>query len=119
MSLSGASGTAAGYADLILKIAIFVISVNTVIDMLYLRDSTCHALLVSTSFIFMMSLMMNLFDKHIYDIIFMYFLFASYLWNKLNIKLPRFLTETGKLMINQERLPPSTTPYSRSKWLRE
>jgi len=92
MSLSGASGTAAGYADLILKIAIFVISVNTVIDMLYLRDSTCHALLVSTSFIFMMSLMMNLFDKHIYDIIFMYFLLASYLWNKLNMKLPRFLT---------------------------
>ena len=93
MSLSGASGTAAGYADLILKIAIFVISVNTVIDMLYLRDSTCHASLVSTSFIFMMSLMMNLFDKHIYDIIFMYFLLASYLWNKLNMKLPRFLTE--------------------------
>jgi len=95
MSLSGASGTAAGYADLILKIAIFVISVNTVIDMLYLRDSTCHALLVSTSFIFMMSLMMNLFDKHIYDIIFMYFLLASYLWNKLNMKLPRFVTLTS------------------------
>ena len=92
MSLSGAFGTAAGYADLILKIAIFVISVNTVIDMLYLRDSTCHALLVSTSFIFMMSLMMNLFDKHIYDIIFMYFLLASYLWNKLNMNLPNFLT---------------------------
>ena len=79
MSLSGASGSAAGYANLILKITIFVISINTVIDMFYLRDSTCHALLVSTSFIFMMSLMMNLFDKHIYDIMIIYFLFASYL----------------------------------------
>ena len=88
MSLSGASGSAAGYANLILKVAIFVISVNTVIDMLYLRDSTCHALLVSTSFIFMMTLMMNSFDKHIYDIMFIYFLFASFLWNKLNLKLP-------------------------------
>ena len=81
------------YANLI---AIFVISV---IDMLYLRDFTCHALLVSTSFIFMMSLMMNLFDKHIYDIIFMYFLLASYLWNKLNMKLPRFLTCSRLLAI--------------------
>ena len=92
MSLSGASGTAAGYADLILKIAIFVISVNSIIDMLYLRNSTCHALLVSTSFMFMKTLMMYSFDKHIYDIIFMYFLLASYLWNKLNMNLPRFLT---------------------------
>ena len=73
MSLSGVSGSAAGYANFI---AIFVISV---IDMLYLRDSTCHALLVSTSFIFMMTLMMNFFDKHIHDIMFMHFLLASYL----------------------------------------
>ena len=92
MSLSGASGSAAGYADLILKIAIFVISINTMIDMLYLRVFTCHALLVSTSFMFMMTLMMNSFDKHIYDIMIMHFLFASYLCNKLNMKLPRFLT---------------------------
>ena len=79
MSLSGASGSAAGYANLVLKVAIFVISVNTMIDMLYLRVFTCHTLLVSTSFIFMMTLMMNSFDKHIYDIMFMHFLFASYL----------------------------------------
>ena len=92
MSLSGAFGFAAGYANLILKITIFVISINTVIDILYLRVFTCHALLVSTSFMFMMTLMMNSFDKHIYDIMIMHFLFASYLWNKLNMKLPRFLT---------------------------
>ena len=41
MSLSGAFGFAAGYANLILKVAIFVISVNTVIDMFYLRVFTC------------------------------------------------------------------------------
>ena len=92
MSLSGASGSAAGYANLILKVAIFVISVNSMIDMLYLRISTCHALLVSTSFIFMMTLMINSFHKHIHDILFMLFLLASYLWNNLNMKLPRFLT---------------------------
>ena len=73
MSLSGVSGSATGYANLI---AIFVISV---IDMFYLRVFTCLVLLVSTSFIFMMTLMMNSFDKHIYDIMIMYFLFASYL----------------------------------------
>ena len=89
---SGASGSAAGYANLILKVAIFVISVNSIIDMLYLRNSTCHALLVSTSLMFMKTLMMDSFDKHIYDIMFMYFLLASYLWNKLNMNLPRFLT---------------------------
>ena len=87
MSLSGVSGSAVGYANFI---AIFVISV---IDMFYLRDSTCHALLVSTSFILMMTLMMNFFDKHIYDIMFMHFLLASYLWNKLNVNLPNFLTK--------------------------
>ena len=41
MSLSGASGSAVGYANLILKVAIFVISVNTVIDMFCLRVFTC------------------------------------------------------------------------------
>ena len=92
MSLSGASGSAAGYANLILKIAIFVISINTMIDMLYLRVFTCYALLVSTSFMFMMTLMMNSFDKHIYYVMFMHFLLTSYLWNKLNMKLSRFLT---------------------------
>ena len=86
MSLSGASGSAAGYANLIVKIAIFVASVNSMIDMFY------HALLISTSFILMMTLMMYSFDKHIYDIMFMHFLLASYLWNKLNMNLLRFLT---------------------------
>ena len=89
MSLSGVSGSAVGYANFI---AIFVISINSVIDMLYLRVFTCHALLVSTSFMFMMTLMMNFFDKHIYDILFMFFLLASFLWNNLNMKMPRFLT---------------------------
>jgi len=92
MSLSGASGSAAGYANLVLKVAIFVISVNSIIDMLYLRNSTCHALLVSTSLMFMKTLMMYSFDKHIYDIMFMHFLLVSYLWNKLNMNLLRFLT---------------------------
>ena len=92
MSLSGASGSAAGYANLILKIVIFVISINTVIDMLYLRVFTCHALLVSTSLMFMKTLMMYSIDKHIYDIMFMHFLLVSYLWNKLNMNLLRFLT---------------------------
>ena len=76
--------------------------------MFYLRVFTCHALLVSTSFIFMMTLMMNSFDKYIYDIMIMYFLFASYLWNKLNMKLPRFLTVS----------PPSeSNPYDGSDQL--
>ena len=89
MSLSGASGSAAGYANLIVKIAIFVASVNSMIDMLYLRNSTCHALLFNTSFILMMTLIMYSFDKHIYYI--MHFLLASFLWNKLNMNLPKFL----------------------------
>jgi len=84
MSFSGASGSAAGYANLIVKIAIFVASVNSMIDMFY------HALLISTSFILMMTLMMYSFDKHIYDI--MHFLLALFLWNKLNMNLPKFLT---------------------------
>ena len=46
MLLSGASGSAAGYANLILKVAIFVISVNSMIGMFYLRNSTCHALVL-------------------------------------------------------------------------
>jgi len=75
MSLSGASGSAAGYANLIVKIAIFVASI--MIDMLYLRNPTYHALLFSTRFIFMMTLMLYSCDKHIYDI--MQFLLASFL----------------------------------------
>ena len=77
MSLSCASGSTAGYANLIVEIAIFVFSVNSMIDMYYLRNSTCHALLFSTRFIFMMTLMLYSLDKHIYDII--QFLLASFL----------------------------------------
>jgi hypothetical protein len=47
------------------------------IDVLYLRNSTYHALLFSTRFIFMMTLMLYSCDKHIYDI--MQFLLASFL----------------------------------------
>ena len=99
MPLSGVSGSTAGYANLI---AIFVISV---IDILYLRDSTCHVLLVSTCFILMMTLMMNSFDKHIHDIMFMHFLFVLYLWNKLNMNLSNFLTDARRpsRMLDGER----------------
>ena len=53
-------------------------------------------LLVSTSFILMMTLMMNSFDKQIHDIMFMHFLLASYLWNKLNMNLSNFLTFSSR-----------------------
>jgi len=94
MSLSGASGSAAGYANFIVKIAILVASVNSRIDMLYLRNFTCHALLSSIRFIFMMTLMLYLFDKRIYDI--MFFLLASFLWIKSNMILPKFLTRAAR-----------------------
>ena len=90
MSLSGASGSAAGYADLILKIAMFVSSVYNMINMFLLRNITCHVLLFGAKIFFMMMLMMYYLDKHIYDI--MLFLLASILWNKLNMNLPNFLT---------------------------
>src|SRR5689334_22303666 len=61
---------------------------NTVFDMPYSRSSTCHVLLLSTSFIFMI----NSFVKHIFDTMFMHFLFASNLWNKFNMKIHIFLT---------------------------
>ena len=84
MSLSGTSGSAVGYANLIIKVAIFVISVNSMIDMFYLRNFTCH----------MMTLMLYLFDKRIYDI--MFFLLASFLWIKSNMILPKFLTRAAR-----------------------
>jgi len=90
MSLSGASGSAAGYANLIVKIAIFVVSLNSMINMCYLRNSTCYALLFSTRFKFMMILMMYHFDKRIYDI--MIFLLTAFLWIKSIMILPKFLT---------------------------
>ena len=90
MSLSGASGSAAGYADLILKINHFVSSVYSMFNVFLLRNITCHVLLFGTGIFFMMMLMMYYLDKHIYDI--MLFLLASILWNKLNMNLPNFLT---------------------------
>jgi len=39
-----------------------------------------------------MTLMIYFFDKHIYDVMFMHFLLASYLWNKLSMNLSIFLT---------------------------
>ena len=90
MSLSGASGSAAGYANLIVKIAIFVVSLNSMINMCYLRNFTYHTLLFSTRFIFMITLMVYPFDKRIYDI--MFFLLTSILWIKSNMNLPKFLT---------------------------
>ena len=77
MSLSGASGSAAGYADLILKIAIFVSSVYSMINVFLLRNITYHVLLFSARIFFMMMLMTYYLDKHIYDI--MLFLLASIL----------------------------------------
>ena len=74
MSLSGASGFAAGYADSILKIAIFVSSVYSMINVFLLRNITYHVLLFSARIFFMM---MYYLDKHIYDI--MLFLLASIL----------------------------------------
>ena len=90
MSLSGASGSAAGYADLILKISNFVSSVYSMFNVFLLRNITCHVLLFGTGIFFMMMLMMYYLDKHIYDIMLIFL--ASFLWNKLNMNLPRFLT---------------------------
>ena len=102
MSLLGASGSAAGYANLIVKIAIFVVSLNSMINMCYLRNSTYHALLFSTRFIFMLTLMVYPFDKRIYDI--MIFLLTSILWIKSNMNLPKFLTyETASSRKQKER----------------
>jgi len=90
MSLSGASGSVAGYADLILKIVNFVSSVYSMFNVFLLRNITCHVLIFGTGIFFMMMLMMYYLDKHIYDI--MLFLLASILWNNLNMNLPNFLT---------------------------
>jgi len=83
-------GSAAGYADLILKINHFVSSVYSMFNVFLLRNITCHVLLFGTGIFFMMMLMMYYLDKHIYDIMLIFL--ASFLWNKLNMNLPRFLT---------------------------
>jgi hypothetical protein len=57
------------------------------IDMFYLRDNICHVLLVSTMIFFMMIIWLN---KHMYDV--MITLITLFLWIKLNVNLPRFLT---------------------------
>jgi hypothetical protein len=92
MSQSSASGSAVGYdlfkrlIILIVKITIFLVSVNNMVDMFYLGEYTCHTLLVSTILIHMMIWL----NKHIYDV--MLFLITSFLWIKLNMNLPKFLT---------------------------
>jgi hypothetical protein len=93
MSITGASGSAAGYnlikhlVNFFVKIMIWLVSVNSMIDMFYLRDNTCHILLVSTMIFFMMIIWLN---KHMYDV--MIILVTSFLWIKLNVNLPKFLT---------------------------
>ena len=90
MSLSGASGSAAGYINLIVKIAILVVTVRSIFDMFCLRYLTCHALLLVTKIIFMMTLMIYHFDMRVRDV--MILLLTSFLWIKLNLNLPKFLT---------------------------
>jgi len=58
----------AGYVDLILKIAIFVSSVYSMLDVFFSRKITCHVLLFGAGIIFMMMLVTYYLDKHIYDI---------------------------------------------------
>jgi hypothetical protein len=97
MAFPGASGSAAGYdfakqlVIFILNISIFLISVNSMVDMFYLCNTTCHILLVCTEIIFFMMMMIKYcLIKHIYDI--MSFLLTSLLWINLNMNLPKFLT---------------------------
>ena len=90
MSLSGASGSAAGYADLILKINNFVSCVCSMFNVFLLINITCHVFLFGTGIFFMMMLMMYYLDKHIYDIVLIFL--ESFLWNKLNMNLPTYLT---------------------------
>jgi hypothetical protein len=93
MSITGAFGSAAGYnlvkhlVNFFIKIMILMISVNSMIDMFYLRDNTCHVLLISTMIFFMMIIWLN---KHMYDV--MIILVMSFLWIKLNMNLSKFLT---------------------------
>jgi asparagine N-glycosylation enzyme membrane subunit Stt3 len=72
---------------------ILLASVNNMIDMFYLRDNTCHVLLVSTMIFFMMIIWLN---KYMYDI--MIILVTSFLWIKLNVYLPKFLT-VGRVVL--------------------
>jgi hypothetical protein len=71
ISITGASGSAAGYnlvkhlVNFFVKIMILLVSVNSMIDMFYLRDNTYHVLLVSTIIFFMMIRWLN---KHMYDV---------------------------------------------------
>jgi len=108
MSLSGASGSAAGYADLILKINHFVSSVYSMFNVFLLRNITCHVLLFGTGIFFMMMLMMYYLDKHIYDIMLIFL--ASFLWNKLNMNLPNFLT-----FLPHDRTDESDLSYPRER----
>jgi hypothetical protein len=71
MSITGASGSAAGYnlvkrlVNFFVKIMILLISVNSMIDIFYLRDNTYHVLLINTMIFCMMIIWLN---KHMYDV---------------------------------------------------
>jgi hypothetical protein len=58
------------------------------IDIFYLRDNTCHVLLINTMIFFMMIIWLN---KHMYDV--MIILIMPFLWIKLNVNLSKFLTK--------------------------
>ena len=63
-----AHGAAGGSYIEILKIAIFVSSVYSMLDVFFSRKITCHVLLFGAGIIFMMMLVTYYLDKHIYDI---------------------------------------------------
>jgi hypothetical protein len=88
MSLLGVFGSAAGY-NLVLSIVSFMtllVSVNRMTTMFFLNKIMGNTLLVNTILICMMFYL----NKHIYDI--MIVLIKSFLWIKLNMNLPKFLT---------------------------
>jgi hypothetical protein len=93
MSLSGVSGSAAGY-NLVLSIASFMIllvNVNRITTMFCLNKIMRNILLVNTILICMMFYP----NKHIYDI--MIILIKSFLWIKLNMNLSNFLTYANRV----------------------
>jgi hypothetical protein len=92
MSLSGASGSAAGYnrvnhlVFLIVSFMTLLVSVNRMITMFCLNNIMRNTLLVNIILICMMFYL----NKHIYDI--MIILVKLFLWIKLNMNLPQFIT---------------------------
>jgi glycerol-3-phosphate acyltransferase PlsY len=86
MSLSGVFGSAAGY-NLVLSIVLFMI----LLVMFCLNKIMRNTLLANTILICIMFYL----NKHIYDI--MIILIKSFLWIKLNMNLPKFLTVAGSI----------------------